>query len=115
MKRKLKFIGTAFLALIILLNISCYIDDGGGKMSYKGTFYNTNDSENVCSTTGEPMDYYIDGNFFATIPPGGKVLHILGEGSYIITVKYEGTGQIEEQSYNLDVHEELWFFRFGCN
>ncbi|MBN2441812.1 MAG: hypothetical protein JXJ04_10710 [Spirochaetales bacterium] len=79
---------------------------------YTGKIYNTNDGN--CKLSGKAMDFYVDGNFIATISSGQYINFKLTSGQHYFTVTMVKSKKPIDEGYMLNVEDDGWWFWYGC-
>ena len=99
-------------SIVLLLGLTqCATDDG--ETYYRGRLYNSNDGS--CTVTGEAMDFYIDGEFIATINSGENVSTSQTAGEHTFRVLLTSTQEVLEPGYIWEIAWEGWWYAYGCS
>jgi len=81
--------------------------------SYWGKLYNSTDGN--CVSSGEALDFYIDGVFHATINSGKNLSVKLTEGEHTFKVLLTKTQEVLLSGYKHEIVQEDWWFSYGCD
>ena len=102
---------TAIMTLLILsLGISSC---GLIPKKYDGRIYNSNDGS--CEYAGESIDFYVDGDFVATVSAGSNYKHSLKKGEHVFEARLSSDDTVLDPGYTLDIKGDGWWYRYGCN
>ena len=104
-----KYIVCILILLLSLTLISC----SAQQAKYWGIIYNSNDG--TCSIADKYLDFYINGKYFASIKSGFNLMVQLKEGQHVFKVLLTETQEVLYDNFILDITNNGWWFRYGCN
>ena len=104
-----KYVVFIVCLLLILTLVSC-APTAPPVLYYLGILYNTCDG--TCNCSGWTLDFYIDGDFAATIEAGQNHSVVLEEGWHTFLV-YHNQIVIGDE-FSMNIYSDGWYYWYGC-